>query len=664
MQLSAKGAGLKLSTMKTSSLILALCATLAAASCGTQHKLEHIRSGEVRAGLVLPSAGAPRSLELSPDDNPRDTLRIVDFEGRETLIMNAIRDDDGEMTAHDRLSAAVVTARFRNVAERHGKVELEFQVVVPKDMQDSKWQLRLDPDMYVLGDSLRLAPVIITGRDYRKAQLRGYELYRRYLDSIITDTLRFINRAALEVFIERNIPRLYAFRRDSSIVSEEQFASAFGVTEQEAIDHYTYKLWKRWNQHRAGMAPAMFRRFVKAPIISEGIRLDTVIQDASGDFIYNYVQTVNTGPALRKVDVVMSGGIWEQDKRLYTVPRSEPLTFYISSFAGLADNTERYRTRIIERKVEANTACYIEFPQGRWDVVPDLGNNPGELGRIKANIRDLLVNEAFALDSISVEAYASPEGLQKTNEALCGKRARSASAFFGSYAGQVRDSLTRERGVFLSLDGRIQNSGDTFPDIKVNGRSGGENWRMLDALVASDEQLGKSDKIDYSAICQAETNLDRRELELSRLGGYRHIRESLYPRLRVVKFNFYLHRKGMVKDTVHTTELDSAYMRGVQYLRDHEYEKALLVLRPYGDYNAALACIALDRNKSAMEILEKQPESARRDYLEAILYSREGDDRLAVQHYLHACAQEPAFVHRGNLDPEISALIRKYCLSL
>ena len=376
------------------------------------------------------------------------------------------------------------------------------------------------------------------------------------------------------------------------------------------------------------------------------------------------MQTVNTGPALRKVDVVMSGGIWEQDKRLYTVPRSEPLTFYISSFAGLADNTERYRTRIIERKVEANTACYIEFPQGRWDVVPDLGNNPGELGRIKANIRDLLVNEAFALDSISVEAYASPEGLQKTNEALCGKRARSASAFFGSYAGQVRDSLTRERGVFLSLDGRIQNSGDTFPDIKVNGRSGGENWRMLDALVASDEQLGKSDKIDYSAICQAETNLDRRELELSRLGGYRHIRESLYPRLRVVKFNFYLHRKGMVKDTVHTTELDSAYMRGVQYLRDHEYEKALLVLRPYGDYNAALACIALDRNKSAMEILEKQPESARRDYLEAILYSREGDDRLAVQHYLHACAQEPAFVHRGNLDPEISALIRKYCLSL
>ena len=36
-------------------------------------------------------------------------------------------------------------------------------------MQDGKWQLRFYPDMFILGDSLRLDPVIITGRDYRKA---------------------------------------------------------------------------------------------------------------------------------------------------------------------------------------------------------------------------------------------------------------------------------------------------------------------------------------------------------------------------------------------------------------------------------------------------------------------------------------------------------------
>ena len=49
-------------------------------------------------------------------------------------------------------------------------------------------------------------------------------------------------------------------------------------------------------------------------------------------------------------------------------------------------------------------------------------------------------------------------------------------------------------------------------------------------------------------------------------------------------------------------------------------------------------------------------------YLLAILYSRRGDDRRAVESYLKACRLNPSFVHRGNLDPEISGLIRRYGL--
>ena len=74
-----------------------------------------------------------------------------------------------------------MTARFRNVAERHGRIDLKFEVVVPEKMQDSRWQLRFYPDMFVLEDSLRLESVYITGNDYRKAQLRGYEQYDRFL---------------------------------------------------------------------------------------------------------------------------------------------------------------------------------------------------------------------------------------------------------------------------------------------------------------------------------------------------------------------------------------------------------------------------------------------------------------------------------------------------
>ena len=38
----------------------------------------------------------------------------------------------------------------------------------------------------------------------------------------------------------------------------------------------------------------MYRRYVKSPIVTEGLRLDTVMRAASGDFIYNYVQTIST----------------------------------------------------------------------------------------------------------------------------------------------------------------------------------------------------------------------------------------------------------------------------------------------------------------------------------------------------------------------------------
>ena len=475
-----------------------LCGALAiaVAACGTHKKIEQIKAGEMQARLALPSDHQKKTSDIKIPERTRDTLQIVDFEGHEMLIMNAIRDEDGEMVATERLEAAVVTARFRNVAERRGRVDLEFQVIVPRDMQDSHWQLRLDPDMYILGDSLRLDPVIITGRDYRKAQLRGYEQYRRFLNSIITDTTRFINLSALEIFIERNIPEVYAFRNDTSFVSDEEFASAYGVTERQAIEHYTWQLWKRWNRRRAGRKNIMYHRFVKAPIITEGIRLDTVLQNDKGDFIYNYIQTINTRPKLRKVEIVLSGDILEQGKQIYTIPRSEPLTFYISSISGLADGSERYLKKIIERKVEANTACYIEFPQGKATIDPSLGNNPGEIGRIKGNFRDLLVNETFDLDSICVEAFASPEGQLKSNIVLSERRAKAASDYFARYAAHLSDSLTKEAGIILSIgDETIETRKPV--SLSFKSRSGGENWQMLDVLVESDGQLSASAKADY-----------------------------------------------------------------------------------------------------------------------------------------------------------------------
>lgn len=119
----------------------------------------------------------------------------------------------------------------------------------------------------------------------------------------------------------------------------------------------------------------------------------------------------------------------------------------------------------------------------------------------------------------------------------------------------------------------------------------------------------------------------------------------------------------MVKDTVHTTVLDSTYMRGVQALRDMDYEAALALLRPYEDFNTAVAYMGMDRNKNAMKILSKMEKTAEINYLMAILHSREGELDKAVECYVRSCKQNPSYVYRGNLDPEISVLIKMYGLN-
>ena len=628
-------------------------------ACGTQKKIRDLHLNAAKATLAL-----AQEQDFIPDIRKemvakRDTFTVKDGD-REILIMKAIKDENGEMVAHDVLDAAVVTARFRNVAERHGKVDIEFQVIVPQSMQDSKWQLRFYPDMFIMQDSIRLAPVIITGNDYRRAQLKGYQQYERFLASIVTDSTKFINYHLLEIFLQRNIPQLYAFKTDSTTVSDEQFASVYGVTEQQAVEHYTNSIAKRYNSRKMARRERMYRRYVKVPIVTDGLKLDTVLQSVNGDFIYHYTQTIQTRPKLRKVDVILSGDIYESDQRIYTIPRSEPLTFYISSLSTFVDNRERYLTKVIERRVEANTACYIEFTSGSSTVDERMGNNPGEIARIKDNLISLMNNEVFDLDSIIVTSSASPEGFSSFNDRLSRKRSESIGDYFSCWMKHYQDSLDAERGFEVDELGNVIVRERT--SIPMTGRSNGENWRMLDRLIEKDTVLTAEQKLEYGEL-QEIKDIDIRERRMQGKPWYKHVRERLYPRLRTVRFDFHLHRKGMVKDTVHTTVLDSVYMDGVQAIRDRDYERALTLLRPYGDYNTAIAYLCMDYNASAMQILERLEKTAQVNYMLAVLYSRRGEEQKAVECYVRSCSQDPTYVHRGNLDPEISVLIKRYGLN-
>jgi Tetratricopeptide repeat. len=627
------------------------------AGCGPQRKLERIRHQSLGAQMVIADEKELPEIEMGADPR-RDTMVVEDPDGNQVLIMRAVKDENGEMVATDVLQAARVTARFRNVAERSGRVDLNFRIIIPEAMQDRDWQLRFYPDLFIQEDSLRLAPILITGEGYRRAQFKGYEHYQKFLDSIAADSTRFIDRFQLEIFLRRNLPDIYRFKTDSTSVSDEEFQSHYGITEKKALTHYTNQLVVRRNRWKVERKDQMFRKYVKVPIVTEGLRLDTVIVRPDGDIFYDYIQSIHVTPSLRKATVLLSGDIFEEDRRIYRVPRTEPLTFYISSISGLSDDAVRYKTVVTERRVQANTACYIDFEQGRAEIRKETGHNREEMARIEGNLRSLLQNREFDLDSIVVTASCSPEGSYEHNRKLSMRRSESVSNYFDGFLRHYRDSVRRS-GFHIGLDDTYQEEAPT--NIRLLSRNNPENWTMLDALVRDDEKLSEREKEEYERMAKLQ-EYDLREQQIQKLPSYRHIRENLYPRLRTVRYDFHLHRKGLQKDTIHTTVVDSVYMRGIQAIRDREYEQAVTLLRPYKDYNTAVAFCALDYNASALEVLEPMERTDRVLYLLAILYSRQGDDRKAVESYLKACRLNPSFVHRGNLDPEIASLIRKYGL--
>lgn len=650
--------------------VVLLCTVLVSmAGCGTSQKIQKLRAEKIAPTLQLPEQADYLPEITDARVIKRDTLMVRDMEGHEMIIMRAIRDEStGNMVATEELEAAYVTARFRNIAERNGRIDLEFQVVVPQELQDSKWLLRFHPDMFVLQDSIRLDDVIITGTKYRKSQLRGYQQYEKFLSRIVTDSLRLVDRRNLEIFLARNIPQVYALKTDSTFVSDKTFKGLFGVTEQEALEHYSRVHIRRRNERLKLRRGAMFRKYVKTPIGVEDIKLDTVLRASNGAFVYNYVQVINARPGIRKVDIVLSGEIYEEDRKIYTVPPTENLTFYISSVSAFVDNRERYMTKVISRNATANIESHIDFHRGDDRIDEQLGENAREIGIIKKNLRNLLADETFDMDSISISAMASPDGKVDVNEALTLRRSASTVEYFDRYINQVRDSLRREEGLFITMgddlsESRMRASGRTVRDIKFKARAGGEDWVALEEYVMRDTLLSEAEKNIFKEMMQIE-DADRRDWLLrSQQDWYEYVVNTYYPQLRRVKFRIALLRRGMVKDTIHTSVLDTAYMKGVQAIRDHDYVTAVTLLAPYNDFNTAVAYVATDRNASAFAILEPMPRTPRVNYLLALIYARRGDDQNAVQNYMNACEQDASFVSRGNLDPEISALIRKYGLN-
>ena len=618
----------------TDILIMAFCVS-AVCSCGNVRSVGRIaRSPEM---VTMDVADDYRSFfEEKKEEEITDTIRRTESAG--PLIMNAIRDSEtGEMVATDVITASKVTSRFLNVAERNGKVTLLFDITVPGGLLNSDLQMRFCPSIVLQGNKTPLDPVYITGEKYRKAQLKGYERYEAFLNSIVTDTSRFIRKTLLDIFLKRYFPETYSMKNDSSYISEPMAESYFGVSQRAALEHYTKHLLKRRNEKRKRSRDEKFHKYVKDPIVSDNIRLDTVFAAGDNGIVYRYAQEVKTFAGLRKAVVSLDGAVYREGKALCELPHPSDLTYYISSLSTLVDDTPKYVLKIIERKVSDNTNVFLDFEQGSAKLDTLKPGNASELRRLVRCFTDVCSNGDFVLDSILLTTSCSLEGTESFNRDLSRKRSLT-----------IKDYIMKR---FAGAD-----------SVNIISREVPENWDYFEKLVRNDSTI--SEKVRTEVLkCATIERKDDAERQLSEMSVYPYLRRVIYPKLRTVCFDFHLHRKNMQKDTVHTTQVDTVYMRGLEALKNLDYKHAARILRQYGDYNCALALASAGYDNTALAVLGNiSNENPKASYLEALILSRLGRHEEAVSRFRISVEMDPSMIHRANLDPEMVEIARSYML--
>ena len=664
-------------------------------SCVTDHKLARVRISQPQMKEAVADTGfrLPRQITWTDD------------KGKEHIVTEATKDSvTGEYITQMELSEITVMAKSKQVAERNGKINLDFIVTVPGELISNKWQVQLTPVAYKPADTLYLDRIFLSGADFAKMQKKGYMRYQAFMNSIIPDSLylqklfdekgykkalaeleeeyfqawkheviskeRWIDwsdkaNARFALFnyrMERNrqaiagynsileyLPAYYLRREmDGKYIPSKWKVFAEGnyrIRTRNITPEDSVSITRRFTDY-AKMAENRKRKEQAGEMYEKYVRFPyeaarlDTVIKEGDNFVYYYKQELPATENTKKIDLTLDGQILSKDETKTQLPPSDTITYFISSMVQFLDRSPRYKKKIITRKDEVNFRAYVTYKSGSTEFSEDIGDNRAEIDKVFETIHGINYTGEFLIDSIRMTATSSPEGSADMNLFLSRGRALALKRYL------ARRSDDRE-GV----------------DTLFRPRWTGEDWNRLHELVLADDSL--ENKAYLLRIMKETDNPDSREYSLRKYpADYKRIREKHYPLLRGVEFKFHLHRRNMLQDTVIMPVIDTTYMQAVKMIEDRQYRQALAILDVSypDDYNTAVCLMSLGYDKRALEIMAGQPDTSDRNYLLAILYSRLKREEEALKMYVKSCDQDASKIWRGRLDPEINKLIVTYNL--
>ena len=509
-------------------------------------------------------------------------------------------------------------------AERQQR-QSDYQSQVVKLQRDSDTFYLAPVDTLADGErvmSVQIEQVTVTSRMRSVPERNGHVV----LDFIVTLPKQLLGKSRSVVIT----PVLH--KPDESVPLEDLVIRGGRFSLLQERDYWQYETYVgRFRPDTVGREAA-FNRFVKFPY-PEDVRLDSLAEGRSA-VTYYYSQAVKTDETSKKMLVTLQGQVLAVDDSAYRMPPSDTLSYVVSSMISFVDTLPRYRIRIVDKYLTVEDRNYIQFFVGDARVVDTLGDNRRQLDKVTDLMRQIVEQQEFYVDTITLTAASSPEGAYAFNERLSQGRAQALKRYLVRRYGRSIDTMLTVRWV-------------------------AEDWAELTNHIRTDREIVNRDAI--LELIAAEKNPDRREQAIRKRfpQEYAYIRSVIYPQLRAVNFRYNLRRKGMVKDTIHTTELDTVYARGVALLQKRKYAKALYILNDYNDRNTVVAHLSMDHNERALELLAAMPEDAVTEYLRAIACSRLGRKAEGREHFLEACRLDGRMEYRGNLDPEIAELLKQ-----
>ena len=664
-------------------------------SCVTDHKLARVRISQPQMKEAVADTGfrLPRQITWTDD------------KGKEHIVTEATKDSvTGEYITQMELSEITVVAKSKQVAERNGKINLDFIVTVPGELISNKWQVQLTPVAYKSADTLYLDRIFLSGADFAKMQRKGYMRYQAFMNSIIPDSLYlqklFDEKGYRKALAELEEEYFQAWKHE--VISKERWIdwsekanARFALfnyrmeRNKQAIAGYNsileylpaYRLrremdgkyipskWKifaegNYKIRTRNITPedsaSITRRFTDYAKMAENRKRKEqagemyekyvrfpyeaarldTVIKEGDNFVYYYKQELPATENTKKIDLTLDGQILSKDETKTQLPPSDTITYFISSMVQFLDRSPRYKKKIITRKDEVNLRAYVTYKSGATEFSEDIGDNRAEIDKVFETIHGINYTGEFLIDSIRMTATSSPEGSADMNLFLSKGRA-----------------LALKKYLALRSDDR------EGVDTLFRPRWIGEDWNRLHELVLADDSL--ENKAYLLRIMKETDNPDNREYALRKYpADYMRIRGKHYPLLRGVEFKFHLHRRNMLQDTIVMPVIDTTYMQAVKMIEDRQYRQALAILDVSypDDYNTAVCLMSLGYDKRALEIMTEQADTSDRNYLLAILYSRLKREEDALKMYVKSCDQDASKIWRGKLDPEINKLIVTYNL--